>query len=92
MDRIPQRLPQKIPSSKPIRIPKKKNTELQEEFCEDRDFPNNNNPNFNKPNPNNPFKAENLFDKLHQLEIHVGSFQRYQMPLYIEKMHSGSPL
>jgi hypothetical protein len=78
-------LPQTLPQSKPIRIPKKQNTEFKEEYCEDRDFPNN-----NKPNPNKPFKSENLFDKLQHLEIHTGSFQRYQLPAYIKKIQQQS--
>ena len=56
-------LPQTLPQSKPIRIPKKQNTE---------------------------FKDEYLFDKLQHLEIHTGSFQRYQLPAYIKKIQQQS--
>ena len=78
-------IPQKLPKSKPINIPKKGKTEFKEEYCEDRNFPDN-------PNPNSPFKTNDFFNRLHNLEIHTGSFRRYKLPEYIQSPQSISSL
>ena len=67
-----QIIPQKLPQSKPIPIPKKRYNGFVEEFCEDRNFPNNNN-----PTPPKGKKLNGFYDKIENLEIHVNSFKKY---------------